>query len=80
MDEAVDGLTEISQWATGFSATTNNVAWYIIAAILTVALIPVVYAVASKSNNAKSYVVRSLDVRTIIYTKIKIFETIRFNS
>lgn len=28
MDEAVDGLTEISQWATGFSATTNNVAWY----------------------------------------------------
>lgn len=56
MDEAVDGLTEISQWATGFSATTNNVAWYITAAILTVALIPVVYAVASKSNNAKSYV------------------------
>ena len=31
MDEAVDGLTEISQWATDFSATTNNVAWYIIA-------------------------------------------------
>lgn len=56
MDEAVDGLTEISQWATDFSATTNNVAWYIIAAMLTLALIPVVYAVASKNNNAKSYV------------------------
>lgn len=56
MDEAVDGLTELSQWSTDLSSTTNNVSWYIVAAILTVALIPVVYAVGSNSNNAKTYV------------------------
>lgn len=56
MDEAIDGLTELSQWSTDLSSTTNNVAWYIIAAILTVALISVIYAVGSNSNNAKTYV------------------------
>ena len=50
MDEAYDGLTELSQWSTDFSSTTNNVAWYIIAAMLTVALIPVIYAVGSNNN------------------------------
>lgn len=56
MDEAYEGLTEISQWSTEFSSTTNNIAGYIIAAMLTVALIPVVYAVASNKDNAKTYV------------------------
>lgn len=56
MDEAYDGLTELSQWSTDFSSTTNNVAWYIIAAMLTVALILVIYAVGSNNNNAKTYV------------------------
>ncbi len=56
MDEAYEGLTEISQWSTEFSSATNNVAWYIVAAMLTVALIPVIYAVASNNNNAKTYV------------------------
>lgn len=56
MDEAYEGLTEINQWSTEFSSTTNNVAWYIVAAMLTVALIPVIYAVASNNNNARTYV------------------------
>lgn len=56
MDEAVDGLTEISQWSTDFSATTNNVATYIVAAMLAVALVPMIWAVASNKSNAKTYV------------------------
>ena len=56
MDEAYEGLTEISHWSTEFSSTTNNIAGYIIAAMLTVALIPVIYAVSSNKDNAKTYV------------------------
>lgn len=56
MDEATEGLTEISQWSTEFSGTTNNVAAYIIAAMLAVALIPMIYAVASNKSNARTYV------------------------
>lgn len=56
MDEATDGLAEISQWSTNFSATTNNVAAYIIAAMLAVALIPMIWAVATNKSDARTYV------------------------
>lgn len=57
MDEAVDGLSEIGRWTSDFSNTTANVAGYVTAAILMIALIFVVWAIASNKNNAKSYLI-----------------------
>lgn len=57
MDEAYDGLTELSQWSTDLSATTNNIAGYIISAMLSVALLFVVWALATNKNNAKTYLI-----------------------
>lgn len=57
MDEAVDGLSELGRWTSDFSNTTGNIAGYVTAAILMIALIFVVWAIASNKNNAKSYLI-----------------------
>ena len=57
MDEATEGLTEILSWSTDFNQATYSVAGNIAAAMLGVALIFVVWALANKKDNAKSYLI-----------------------
>lgn len=57
MDDAVDGLTTINAWSGEFNATSFSVAGYITAAMLGVSLIFVVWALATKKDNAKTYLI-----------------------
>lgn len=57
MDEAIEGLTAINQWSVQFNTTANNIASYIAAAILSVLLIFVVWALANKKDNGKTYLI-----------------------
>lgn len=57
MDEAVEGLTEINSWSGEFNTTSFNVAGYIAAAMLAVSLVFVVWALATKKENARSYLI-----------------------
>lgn len=57
MDDATEGLTEINSWATDFGTTSNNVAGPIAAAMLGVSLVFVVLALATKKENAKTYLI-----------------------
>lgn len=57
MDDATEGLTEINSWATDFGTTSNNVAGSIAAAMLGVSLVFVVWALATKKENAKTYLI-----------------------
>lgn len=57
MDEAIEGLTAINQWSVQFNTTANNIASYIAAAILAVLLIFVVWALANKKDNGKTYLI-----------------------
>lgn len=57
MDDAVEGLNEINAWSGEFNATSYNIAGYIAAAILGVSLIFVVWALATKKDNAKTYLI-----------------------
>ena len=57
MDDATEGLTEINSWATDFGTTSKNVAGPIAAAMLGVSLVFVVWALATKKENAKTYLI-----------------------
>lgn len=54
MDDATQGLTALLSWSTDFNGSAYNLAGSIAAALLGVALIFVVWALATK-RNAKSY-------------------------
>lgn len=55
MDDATEGLTQLSVWSSDFYTQSNGVAGGIAAALLGVALIFVVWALAMKKENARSY-------------------------
>ncbi|RGO85416.1 hypothetical protein DXA84_15340 [Phocaeicola vulgatus] len=55
MDDAIEGLTQLSVWSSDFYTQSNGVAGSIAAALLGVALIFVVWALAMKKENARSY-------------------------
>ena len=55
MDDATEGLTQLSVWSSDFDTQSNGVAGIIAAALLGVALIFVVWALAMKKENARSY-------------------------
>ena len=55
MDDATEGLTQLSVWSSDFYTPSNGVAGSIAAALLGVALIFVVWALAMKKENARSY-------------------------
>ena len=54
MDDATEGLTQLSVWSSDFYTQSNGVAGSIAAALLGVALIFVVWALAMKKENARS--------------------------
>ena len=55
MDDATEGLTQLSVWSSDFYTQSNGVAGSIAAALLGVALIFVEWALAMKKENARSY-------------------------
>ena len=55
MDDATEGLTQLSVWSSDFYTQSKGVAGSIAAALLGVALIFVVWALAMKKENARSY-------------------------
>lgn len=55
MDDATEGLTQLSVWSSDFYTQSNGVAGSIAAALLGVALIFVVWALVMKKENARSY-------------------------
>ena len=57
MDEAVDGLTGLRQFAGNFNDFSNNIAGPLVSAILIVGLVFVIWSVASKQENRKTYVI-----------------------
>ena len=57
MDDATQGLTSLLSWSTDFNGSAYNLAGSIAAALLGVALIFVVWALATKKENAKIYLI-----------------------
>ena len=57
MNDAVEGLNQIKGWSGEFNNTSFSVAGYITAAMLGVSLIFVVWALATKKDNARTYLV-----------------------
>jgi len=57
MDEAQQGLSELGGWASRFNFTTNRVAIYFTVAMLALGLIGVVWALVSKNERAKTYLI-----------------------
>lgn len=57
MDEAMQGLTEINSWSGDFNTTSFNVAGYIAASMLAVSLVFVVWALSTKKENARTYLI-----------------------
>lgn len=55
MDDATAGLTELLNYSTEMNASMNSTASSIAAAMLGIALIFVVWALAAKKENAKTY-------------------------
>ena len=55
MDDATEGLTQLSAWSSDFYTQSNGVASSIAADLLGVALVFVVWALAMKKENARSY-------------------------
>ena len=55
MDDATEGLTQLSVWSSDFYTQSNGVGGGNAAALLGVALIFVVWALAMKKENARSY-------------------------
>ncbi len=55
MDDAIEGLTQLSAWSSDLYTQSNGVAGSIAAALLGVALVFVVWALAMKKENARSY-------------------------
>lgn len=57
MDDATQGLNEILNWLGDFNSQSYALAGSIASAMLGVALIFVVWALATKKDNAKSYLI-----------------------
>lgn len=57
MDEAIEGLTEINSWSGDFNETSFNVAGSMAAAMLALSLIFVIWALATKKENARTYLI-----------------------
>lgn len=57
MDEAVEGLSQLATFTTEINSATGDVAGNIAGTILCLLLLPVVWAVATKKDNAKIYVI-----------------------
>jgi len=57
MGEAAEGLSEMLAFNTELNTTSFAIAKVVASAILGVALIFVVYALATKKDNAKSYLI-----------------------
>lgn len=57
MDDATEGLNAIKSWSGEFNTASNNVAGYVAAAMLGVSLVFVVWALATKKDNAKTYLI-----------------------
>ncbi|MDR1368810.1 MAG: hypothetical protein LBJ72_01600 [Dysgonamonadaceae bacterium] len=57
MDEAISGLTEINSFSTELNESAFNMAGYIIATILAIALIFVVYSLSTDKPHAKEYLI-----------------------
>lgn len=57
MNDAVEGLTAINTWSGEFNTTSNNIAGYVVAVMLGVSLIFVVWSLATKKDNAKTYLI-----------------------
>lgn len=57
MDDATEGLRAISSWSGEFNTASNNVAGYVAAAMLGVSLVFVVWSLATKKDNAKTYLI-----------------------
>jgi TctA family transporter len=55
MGEAIAGLSEINSFATELNTSSFNIAAYLIAAMLAIALVFVVYALATNKPNSKEY-------------------------
>lgn len=69
MDEAIDGLTDLVSWGGDLSSTSYDVGNSIAVAILVLGLIPAVWAIGNKKDNAKTYVISwfVLVIFTIIF-------------
>lgn len=57
MDDATEGLTELLNFSTEMNTSTYNAASSIAAALLGIALIFVVWALATKKQNARTYLI-----------------------
>lgn len=57
MDEAREGLSEITQWSIRFNNTSYSAGAAVIAAMLTLSLAFVVFSLATNKNNAWSYLI-----------------------
>lgn len=57
MDEATEGLSAINDWSGKFNATSFSIGGSLTAAILAISLIYVVWALASKRDNARTYLI-----------------------
>ena len=67
MNDAVEGLNQIKGWSGEFNNTSFSVAGYITAAMLGVSLIFVVWALATKKDNARTY---GFDICDSVYSAI----------
>mgnify|MGYP000476523358 CR=1 FL=1 len=66
MDDATQGLTALLGWSTDFNGSAYNLAGSIAAALLGVALIFVVWALATKKENAKKRIILILGLAASI--------------
>lgn len=57
MDDATAGLTELLNYSTDMNTSMNSVAPSIAAALLGIAIIFVVWALATKKQNARTYLI-----------------------
>ena len=57
MDDATAGLTELLNYSTEMNTSMNSVAPSIAAALLGIALIFVVWALATQKQNARTYLI-----------------------
>ena len=57
MNDATDGLSDMLTFNTQLNTTSFEIAKIVASAILAVALIFVVYAIATRKDNAKTYLI-----------------------
>jgi hypothetical protein len=57
MEEAINGLTELSSWSSEFNTAVNGTGGYIASAILAVGLVYTIWAIAMRKDNAKTYAI-----------------------